>query len=189
MNKPVKKTTNYRDWNPGLANGNFTLQQVIDTLPANNPEDISKVVKLFESPESPFALKGAVNLERHDCIHIMLGRGLLPQDEAFVIGFTMGTSKNISKLEEFIFRIVSTKLYPKIYRFSRRHMKAYNLGLEYGKNCKCEKIYEFPFEDYKSSKIFELRNTLGIDIKQLKEVYYEEIQQLPNSKCSKRLDI
>ncbi len=179
----------YRDWNPGLNNGDKTLGEVRKTLPANSPEDISKIVKLFENPKSPIALKGAVNLERHDCIHIVLGRGLLPQDEAFVIGFTMGTSKNISKLEKFIFKAASMYLYPKKYRFSRRHMKAYELGLACGKKSKASKIYEFPFEDYQGVKLSELREKLGIDIKELKSVYRKEQELLPNTKSSLRLDI
>lgn len=184
-----RKRISYRDWNPGLSNGDKTLKQVLDTLPANNPEDISMVVKIFENPKSPVALKGAVNLERHDCIHVVLGRGLLPQDEAFVIGFTMGTSKNISAFEEFIFKIVSTKLYPKIYRFSRKHMKAYKLGLEYGKSCKCEKIYDFPFENYLGDKVSSLRRRLGINIQELRQVFRVEKQFLKETICSNRLDV
>jgi hypothetical protein len=177
----------YRDWNPGLDNGDKTLRQILDTLPANPPEDISRIVRLFENPESPIALKGAVSLERHDCIHIILGRGLLPQDEAFVIGFTMGTSKNISKIEEFLFKKVSMHLYPKIYRFTRKHMKAYDLGLEYGKKCKVDKVYDFPFEDYHNYKLADLRSKLGLDIDDLKKIYKTEKTLLPDTKSSNRL--
>lgn len=179
----------YRDWNPGLKNGDKTLQEIRDTLPANNPDDISKIVKLFENPKSPIALKGAVNLERHDCIHIILGRGLLPQDEAFVIGFTMGTSKNISKLEKFIFKTVSMYFYPKKYRFARRHMKVYELGLYFGKHCNAEKIYDFPFENHQNTKLSELRKKLGINLDELKAIYKKEQELLPNTKSSLRLDI
>jgi hypothetical protein len=179
----------YREWNPGLSNGDLTLGEVKETLPANSPEDISKIVKLLENPASPIALKGAVSLDRHDAIHILLGRGLLPQDEAFVIGFTMGTSKNLSKIEEFIFKKISMYLYPKIYRFTRRHLKAYDLGVKYGKESATEKIYEFPFEDHEQTKISELRDTLGINIAELKEIYRQEQNLLPNTKCSNRLDV
>src|ERR1700753_2560636 len=146
----------YQDWNPGLNNGGKTMAQILKTLPANQPVDIDTIVRLFENPASPIALPGAVSLERHDCIHILLGRGLLPQDEAFVIGFTMGTSKDISQLEEFIFKKVSTNLYPKRYRFTRKNMIAYQLGLQYGKSSKAERIYEFPFEKHEGEKLSSL---------------------------------
>ncbi len=183
------KNISYRDWNPRLDNGELTLRQVRDTLPANDPEDISKIVKLLENPKSPIALKGAVTLDRHDAIHIVLGRGLLPQDEAFVIGFTMGTSKNIRKWEEFLFKAASMYIYPKIYRFNRTHMKAFDLGLQAGKKSKVKKIYEFPFENCDHMKLAELRKIVGVDINELKNYFRKEIEVLPNTRCSKRLDV
>jgi len=179
--------SDYKDWNPGLANGNKTLAAVIKTLPANEQEDISAIVKLFENPASPIALSGAVSLERHDCIHILLGRGLLPQDEAFVIGFTMGTSKNISRLQEFIFKKASMYIYPKKYRFSRKHMIAYELGFLYGKSCKASKIYEFPFEKFTRDKVGDLRKRIGIKVSDLRQVYKTEALLLPGTKASLRL--
>jgi hypothetical protein len=179
----------YKDWNPGLDNGDKTLREIKNTLPANPPEDISQIVKIFENPKSPIALKGAVSLDRHDAIHIVLGRGLLPQDEAFVIGFTMGTSKNISAIEEFIFKQVSMYLYPKIYRFNRKHLKAYDLGLKFGKKSKTKKIYEFEFENYLDEKLSKIREILGVDIEKLKEVYRAEKELLPDTKSSTRLPV
>jgi hypothetical protein len=179
----------YKDWVPPLEAGNLTLADVRSTLPANKAEEISQIVKLFENPKSPIAFKGAVNLERHDCIHILLGRGLLNQDEAFVIGFTMGTSKEIGVLEEFLFKQISMRLYPKTYRFSREHLKAYKIGLELGKKCLVSKIYEFPFEDYMNEKISNLRAQLGISIDDLKKAFAEEKRLIPNSKSSARLEV
>ena len=179
----------YMDWNPGLNNGAKTLGAVLKSMPANDQTDISAIVKLFENPASPLALAGAVSLERHDAIHILLGRGLLPQDEAFVIGFTMGTSKDISGLEEFIFKNASKYLYPKPYRFSENHMIAYQLGLQYGKVCKAERIFEFPFEKHEKKKISELRKKLGINVSELKRIYAAEKILLPKTKSSLRLDV
>jgi len=56
----------YRDWNPRLDNGDKTLQQVLDTLPANNPEDISSLVRLFENPKSPISFNHG-DFKRHFC--------------------------------------------------------------------------------------------------------------------------
>jgi hypothetical protein len=179
----------YKDWNPGLDNGHLTLAEVRATLPANNPEEISKIVRLFENPKSPISFKGAVSLDRHDCIHILLGRGLLNQDEAFVVGFTMGTSKNITKIEEFLFKQISMRLYPKTYRFTRKHMVAYQLGLECGKAIKGAKIYDFPFESYQNEKISNLREMLGISVEALKNAFRKERELLPDTKSSKRLPI
>lgn len=179
----------YKDWNPGLDNGHLTLAEVRATLPANNPDEISKIVRLFENPKSPIAFKGAVNLDRHDCIHILLGRGLLNQDEAFVVGFTMGTSKNISVFEEFLFKQIAMHLYPKNYRFTRKQMQSYKIGLECGRNSSAIKIYDFPFENYLNEKISSLRAMQGINTQMLKQAFAEEVKLLPETKASKRLPL
>lgn len=177
----------YRDWHPGLDNSNKTLGSVLKTMPANEQQDISAVVKLFENPASPIALPGAVNLERHDCIHAVLGRGLLPQDEAFVIGFTMGTSKYISGFAESLFKKAAKYLYPHPYKFNDEHLMAFELGLRYGKACKVNEVYEFPFEHFKDIPLGIIRRKLGINISELKKIYAAEKILLPNSKESKRL--
>ena len=81
------------EWNPGLHNGKCNLQEVINGLPAATAEDIPWLVRLFENPASALAFPGAINLARHDAIHVLLGRGLRNQDEAFVIGFTNSLNK------------------------------------------------------------------------------------------------
>jgi hypothetical protein len=177
----------WKDWVPGLNNGEKLLGKVIKSMPANESTDISGIVRLFENPASPIALPGAVSLERHDCIHVMLGRGLLPQDEAFVIGFTMGTSKYISGFAESLFKKAAKYLYPHPYKFSDAHLVAFELGMKYGKASKANEIYEFPFEHFKDEKIGKLRKKLGINISELKKIYAVEKILLPNSKESKRL--
>lgn len=191
MKKTTKKAApmGWVDWNPGLDNNDKTLKAVMKTMPANEQTDISKIVKLFENPASPLALPGAVNLERHDCIHAILGRGLLPQDEAFVIGFTMGTSKYISGFAEGLFKKASKYLYPKQYKFSSEHLIAFEIGLRYGKVCKAEEIYEFPFEHFLDEKLGKIRKKLGISIAELKQLYKAEQILLPSTKSSKRLPV
>ncbi len=179
----------WMDWNPGLDNGNKTLRAVIKTMPANEQTDISAIVKLFENPASPIALPGAVNLERHDCIHAILGRGLLAQDEAFVIGFTMGTSKYIGSFTEALFKKISRYLYPKPYKFSKEHLIAFEIGMRYGKVCKAEEVYDFPFEHFLDEKLSVIRKKLGISITELKQLYKAERILIPATKSSKRLPV
>ena len=72
MNSLAKSQPELRwyEWNPGLHNGERELQQVIDTLPAAKAEDIPWLVRLLENPASQIAFPGAINLERHDAIHV-----------------------------------------------------------------------------------------------------------------------
>jgi hypothetical protein len=179
----------YLLWNPGLDNDSLTLQEALDTLPGNDPKAIHRLVRLFENPCSPLAFKGAISLERHDCVHIMLGRGLTAQDEAFVIGFTMGTSKNISLLEVKLFQFISKHIYPPTYRFSDDNLKIFKLGLKYGKECQVSQIYDFPFELYKERTLGEIRDILCISTDELRAIYHMEQTLVPDSKASKRLPV
>jgi hypothetical protein len=81
-----------RDWDPGLDNDGLTLCSVYDGMPKDGADAVPWYVRLLENPRSPVALPGAIDLFGHDCLHIVLGRGLLAQDEAFVIGYTMGSA-------------------------------------------------------------------------------------------------
>lgn len=175
-------------WNPTLDTDEKALTEVRESLPANNPDEIGLLVRLLENPKSPFALTGAVTLERHDCIHILLGRGLLPQDEAFVIGFTMGTAKDdLSPAEIFIFKKVARYLYPTPYNLSERNLIAYELGVQAGKACKGYKIYQYPIEEWGAMTIGEIRSKINIDKEMLREFYRKEVLLLPDTKATKRL--
>jgi hypothetical protein len=67
----------WRNWNPTLDNDHLTLGEVYESLPGFPPEAIHPLVCLFENPESRLAFPGVASLRRHDCLHILLGRGLL----------------------------------------------------------------------------------------------------------------
>jgi hypothetical protein len=178
----------WNQWNPGLDNQSRTLREVLETLPANDPKDISIWVRMFENPASPIALTGAVSLKRHDCIHVLLGRGLLPQDEAFVLGFTMGTAKEeLSPTEVFLFKKIARYLYPTPYRLSDKNLVAYNLGIEAGKICSSYKIYQYPLEEWQHKHLETLRSDLGVDPEFLISVYARERALLPDTKASLRL--
>ena len=62
------------------------------------PEEVPLIIRIIENPKYDIGLfGGATTLGAHDCIHILLGRGLLVKDEAFVIGYTMGSAKTLSR--------------------------------------------------------------------------------------------
>lgn len=176
-------------WMPGLDNDHLTLNEVLATLPGDDASAIHWLVWLVENPKSPFAMRGAVSLIRHDAIHVILGRGILPQDEAFVIGFTMGTCRSFTGLERWIFEKISRYLYPDPYRFRKSDVLAYRLGVEFAKYSGIPKIYEAPLETEGQTALGEIRRSLGIDTRSLKEIYRKEQQLIPHSVESKRLPV
>jgi len=174
-------------WNPGLDNDHLTLGEVLGTLPGDEQGDVPWLVRLFENPASPIAFKGAIGLERHDCVHVLLGRGLLQQDEAFVIGFTMGSSKTISGVESWLFEQVCTYVMPPKNRFDPDEKQAFRIGLELGKRGRCTRIYETPIEAMQRETIGVIRERVGIDKAALRAAYAFERALVPHTDASRRL--
>lgn len=180
----------WTEWFPGLDNDHRTLREVYNTLPGFPPEKVPAIVRKYENPESPDALPGAVSLLRHDLIHILLGRGLLDQDEAFVIGFTMGTAKEgLTEKHVGKFKAILHAKYPEPYRIAEEDLIAFDLGVRTGREMGIKDLYKFPIEDFMDLTIGEMREKLGISTARLREIYREEASLIPNTLETARLPI
>ena len=177
----------WRRWNPGLDNDSRTLREVLDTLPAAPPDAIPWIVRLFENPQGWLRLHGAIDLPHHDMIHVLLGRGLLGQDEAFVIGFTMGATKAVSRLEQCWFKFVVSWLYPAPYTIPRRILAAYDLGVAAGRAMGVENLHRALRDEMLDRPLGETRRLLGIDTHRLRDVYARERAALPDTAARRRL--
>jgi hypothetical protein len=122
-------------------------------------------------------------------IHVLLGRGLLDQDEAFVIGFTMGSTKAVSWAERAWFRFVVSRLYPEPYRISQRMLAAYDLGLEAGQELDVKDLHCVLRDDMLDRPLGAVRRELGIDSHRLREFYARERIALPGTLASSRLPL
>ncbi|MFM7108965.1 MAG: hypothetical protein ACKOZU_10270 [Planctomycetaceae bacterium] len=181
-------TRSWRKWCPGLDNDLLTLREVLATLPAAPPQAIPWIVRLFENPRGWLRLHGAVNLANHDRIHVLLGRGLLDQDEAFVIGFTMGSTKAVSRLEGAFFKYVVSHVYPPPYRIPPRILAAYDLGLEAGREMCVRDLHLALRDDMLDRPLGAVRREVGIDTERLRDFYARERAALPDTPTSARLD-
>ena len=182
------RTRSWRRWFPGLDNDRLTLREVLATLPAAPPQAIPWIVRAFENPHGWLRLHGAVDLANHDRIHVLLGRGLLDQDEAFVIGFTMGTTKAVSRLEGAFFKYVVSHVYPHPYRIPSRILAAYDLGLEAGRAMGVRNLHLALRDDMLDRPLGAVRREVGIDTERLRDFYARERAALPDTPASARLD-
>jgi hypothetical protein len=187
MDGSVLTSASWRDWAPGLDNDGLSLGTARAALPGESPEKIHPLIRLFENPQSPLALPGAVSLARHDCIHIVLGRGLLNQDEAFVIGYTMGNARRARKWHMRLFRALARYAYPGIYRMARTDLVAYEIGIRLGRQAGRRDIHLFPFETHATTPLGLLRRQLAIEKDELRNAYAEERRRLPDTPASQRL--
>lgn len=175
-------------WVPGFFQPDTrTLGDVLRTLPANRPDEIDSLVRLVETPSSPYALPGAVALDRHDCIHVLLGRGLLGPDEAFVVGYTMGAASSSIDHELLeTFKLIAKRLYPRHYRMSEADLFVFDLGYQLGARSPV-RIDSVPLERELDRTVEELRARAGIDVAALRAVYAAERALFPDSVASMRL--
>ena len=138
-------------------------------------EEVPLVIKLTENPKyfTSRLFTGAVDLFTHDCIHIILGRGLLVKDEAFVIGYTMGSAKKMKRWRRNLFMWVCKYLYPEGYKFGEEERFIFYSGVMAGSKCgvdhstvKFDRLLDYDLKD--------IRLLLGVDENLLRCYYCTE---------------
>lgn len=180
-------------WHIPLNSSNMTLaegKQSLDRLGAE-PEDIPLIVRLVENPRYDIPgieiFNGATDLKAHDYIHVLLGRGLLAHDEAFVIGFTMGSTNRVSTTEEALYSFFAKYLYPKPYRFGESAVKVFRDAVKLGYISRCKRLDTVDFTNYSDMSIADARVELGIEENLLKAYYEIEKNHYPENRASARL--
>jgi hypothetical protein len=142
-----------------------SLNIFLMTNTAKKQKDISWLVWLIENPKSPFHLHGAATLHDHDHIHILLRRGKANDDEAFVIGFTMGNDDRTKSWESKLFKFISRWLYPKGERFTKKQLKIFDSGFRYGQSKLnlYKRIGEFDWDKMdKNTPLDEVKKSFGV---------------------------
>ena len=176
-----------------LHRDQITLREAYGELAAvgNPQQDVPWIVRLAEHPDYHFdgfgLFKGRVTLRHHDFIHIILGRGLLLMDEAFVIGFTMGSSNRVSTTECDLFNLIASTFYPKPYRFTDAGKQVFKDAVHLGYVSDCTPLDTVDFEPMLDMSLRDIR--LGINLEtDLLEAYYRiEARRYPKYTASQRL--
>jgi hypothetical protein len=131
--------------------------------------NIPLIIKLVENPNHKTSkiFTGAVDLITHDCIHVLLGRGVQLKDEAFVIGYTMGSSKKMKRWRRNLFMFICKYFYPKGYRFGEEERFIFHMGVIAGARCKAD-LSECNFHKLMDNTLGNIRSRLGLDTELLK---------------------
>ncbi|WP_406504782.1 hypothetical protein [Streptomyces sp. NBC_00212] len=173
-------------WTPGLDDAT-TLRAAYEAMPGDDASAIPWYVRLLENPASPLALPGAIDLFGHDCVHIVLGRGTLSQDEAFVLGVTMGASGRLRMWQRQLYRLCARRLYRSVFRFSRVDCLVFDLGVEFAGEAGIARLHQVPWRSLLDRPLGEIRQSLGIDPGRLATVYASERALWPASAAAQRL--
>jgi hypothetical protein len=186
-------TISYKDWHIPFCRDETTLRAARDSLCAlgAKQEDIPLMIQLVENPRFNIPgfdiFHGAVDIRTHDYIHIILGRGLLPKDEAFVIGFTMGSTNKVTTLEENLYSLISKHFYPKVYQFDEEAVRIFKDAVKLGFISDCQPLDQIDYEKYLDWKLKEVRQEIGLEADLILAYYGIEKKRHPDAKASRRL--
>jgi len=138
------------------------LAQIYQELGGAPPTKIPRAVWLLENPDSPLALSGNISLRNHDYLHILLDRGLTPEDEAFVLGFTMGNDPCTIWWDYAVFKAAARLVYPPPYRFTPDHLRIFDQGAALGRSLGVKSLNRFDFQRLDHLSVRALRWLVGL---------------------------
>ncbi len=183
----------YKDWHIPFSQDDITLREAHASLAllGAKQEDIPLRVQLVENPRFHIPginiFHGAVALSTHDYIHILLGRGLLPEDEAFVIGFTMGSTGKVTTLEEYLYALASKYFYPKGYQFGDAEICIFKNATKLGHVSDCQALDKVDYAKYLDWTLRDIRHDIGLESGLLLAYYRAEQKRYPQLKGCLRL--
>ena len=186
-------SASWRTWCVPLSSAKRTLREAYDTLrPIGlDQREIPLIIQLVEHPRYDMPgielFPGAVDLRTHDLIHIVLGRGLLVKDEAFVIGFTMGSTDRIGATEERMYEFFSRYIFPSGYRFGDEEVRVFRDAVRLGYVSDCRSLSQVDYDPLLDVPLGRIRAELGIEEDLLRAYYTIEKRRYPDSPESQRL--
>jgi len=135
---------------------------------AANQDDIPFIVQLIENPKYRLFrfgfLKGSTSLFVHDLLHIILEQTMKMSGEAYVIGYTMGSTKKIRKIDIFIFSLFSKYLYPKKFRLKKKDLAIFSQGVKDGQFSKSHNLHSINPTELLHQPLSTIRKALKIDL-------------------------
>ena len=188
LNDPNKLA---EEWIVPLSEKNKKLSEVLAEMEPFKLEgkDVPFIIKFFENPKYNFFnfCPGAVRLKNHDCIHAILGRGVLPKDEAFVIGYTMGSTGKMTDFKEFLFLLIVSWFYPQGYKFYAEEREVFRGARDIAEMSRPSDLSKVNFDELLNLDLKTARKRLGICEIKLRLRYTIEKEMYPDSKEAQRL--
>ena len=183
----------YQQWYIPFSRDDITLQMGLDSISAIETEQdgLPLMVQLAQMPQlqKPGAslFFPGMNVFQHNCIHLLLGRGLLTMDEAFAIGFTMGTSKKMTSSELSLYAFIAQHIYPQVYKFTQHELAVLKDGIKLSFISNCMPLDQFNFKDWLDEPIGKIREVVGLESEYIEAYYAVEKRHYPHSIASQRL--
>jgi len=178
---------------PTLPQDSISLREALATVPGPGVQAaLPLMLRLQVDPDLSFlgqlVFKAGIDRTQHDCIHILLGRGLESLDQAFVLGFTIGCSNKGS--------IPEHKLNAELGRHFMRQQRSlldesqeavFKEGIKLAYLSFCAPLEKFDFTAWQDNSLSELRLAVGLEAELLLAYYAIEKYHYPHVLASQRL--
>lgn len=181
-----------QDWHIPFTHENLTLRAALVSAPlATAYTGVPLMLRLQRDPDLSFLgqriFKGGMDQHQHDCIHCLLGRGLLPMDQAFVLGFTIGCSKKSSMPEHRLHSEVGRHFYRQDTLFNKDEGAVFKEGIKLAYMSFCAPLENFDFTPWCDQSLRQLRDAIGIESDMVMAYYAVEKYRYPHDIASQRL--
>jgi hypothetical protein len=172
----------YRSWHIPLTENRLRLNEAVCDMHALSvgSNDLPLLMKLTDDPDFE-TYCSSLSLLDHDSIHILLGRGMLPKDEAFVCGFIFGSTGRVRIAEDRLMEMV------KRYLSTKEDRDIFKDGLLLGMSSHCKPLNQIDYRRYLNDSLGAIRQKLGINTGLLSAYYRKEAKRYPHARESRRL--
>lgn len=178
-----------QSWHIPLSQDAMTLGDALATVPP--VVDMPLMLRLQRDPDLSFlgqlVFRTGVDEHQHDCIHILLGRGLLPLDQAFVLGFTLASSNKGSLPEHKLRTEIGRHFYKGPPLFDENESAVFKEGIKLAYMSFCTPLEDFDFRPWHDHSLPAVREAIGVETELLSAYFAVEKHRYPHSRASQRL--
>ena len=144
--------------------------------------------QLIHSQAATNVLHAEFNQHQHDCIQIVLGRGLLSTDEAFGFGFTLGSVCKGTMTEQVLHAYISRYLQAMLSSMNEQDQAVFREGVKMAFISACMALDRFDFTDWFEQPLRVVRDAVGLEQDLLLAYYAVEQRRYPqNTACARLL--
>ena len=184
--------TSQQDWHIPYHQDSLTLQTALLSMPAPAGSlELPLLLRLQRDPSLSFLgqLAFRAGLDRHqsDCIHVVLGRGFLPLDQAFVLGYTLGSSKKGSMPEHRLHGEVGRHFYKSTQLLSEAQAIVFKDAIKLAYLSFCAPLDSFDFTPWHDRPLRQVREAMGLETELMCAYYAVEKHRFPHELASQRL--
>lgn len=181
-----------QDWHIPYHQDFLRLRDALASVPPlANLSQVPLMLRLQRDPDLSFlgqlVFKAGLDQHQHDCIHILLGRGLLPMDQAFAMGFTLGSSKKGSLPEHKLRAEIGRHFNKNVPLFSESENAVFKDGIKLSYLSFCAPLETFDFTPWHDRTLRELRQAIGLEPELVLAYYAVERHRYPHALASQRL--